>query len=113
MRTAQARKPKVRMRMPISIAMLKSVLGEKVSESASVLEAHGRDENYPEVRPPLAVVFAEGVADVQAALAWCREQRVPVIPFGAGTSLEGSLVPAEPGRRVLSLDLSRMNQVVS
>ena len=98
--------------MAVSIATLKSVLGEKVSESASVLEAHGRDENYPEVRPPVAVVFAEDVADVQAALAWCREQCVPLIPFGAGTSLEGSLVPYEAGVPVLSLDLSRMNHVL-
>jgi D-lactate dehydrogenase (cytochrome) len=100
------------MRMAVSIATLKSVLGEKVSESASVLEAHGRDENYPEVRPPVAVVFAEDVVDVQAALAWCREQCVPLIPFGAGTSLEGSLVPYEAGVPVLSLDLSRMNRVL-
>src|ERR1051326_1923771 len=98
--------------MAVSIATLKSALGEKVSESASTLEAHGRDENYPDVRPPLAVVFAESVADVQAALAWCREQHVPLIPFGAGTSLEGSLVPLDSDK-VLSLDLSRMQQVLS
>lgn len=98
--------------MAVSIATLKSVLGEKVSESASVLEAHGRDENYPEVRPPVAVVFAEDVTDVRAALAWCREQRVPLVPFGAGTSLEGSLVPYAADVPVLSLDLSRMNRVL-
>ncbi len=85
----------------------------QVSTSASILEQHGRDENFPEVRPPLAVVFAESTADVQAALEWCRAEQVPLIPFGAGTSLEGALVPAEPYLTVLSLDVSRMNQVVS
>jgi len=85
----------------------------QVSTSASILEQHGRDENFPEVRPPLAVVFAESRADVQAALEWCHAEKVPLIPFGAGTSLEGALVPAEPDLRVLSLDVSRMNQIVS
>src|SRR5437763_12954713 len=51
------------------ITTLRDRLGEKVSTSASVLDAHGRDENYPEVCPPLAVVFAESVADVQETLA--------------------------------------------
>ena len=85
----------------------------QVSTSQSVLEQHGRDENFPEVRPPLAVAYAESSADVQATLEWCRTQHLPLIPFGAGTSLEGALVPARPDLSVLSLDLSRMNRVVS
>lgn len=100
--------------MTIALDPLRVALGEQnVSITPSVLEAHGRDENFPEVRPPLAVAYAERVADVQAVLAWCRAERVPLIPFGAGTSLEGSLVPLADGASVLSLDLSRMNQVVS
>jgi D-lactate dehydrogenase (cytochrome) len=91
------------------LATLHERLGDKVSTNAAVLAAHGRDENYPEARPPLAVVFAESVEDVRAALAWCREQRTPVIAFGAGTSFEGHLVPQGPA---LSLDLSRMNRLV-
>src|SRR5215469_13316827 len=85
----------------------------QVSTSTSVLEQHGRDENFPEVRPPLAVAYAESKEDVQTVLEWCRTWRIPLIPFGAGTSLEGALVPARPDVPVLSLDLSRMNQVVS
>jgi D-lactate dehydrogenase (cytochrome) len=85
----------------------------QVSTSASILEQHGRDENFPEVRPPLAVAYAESKADIQAVLDWCHAHQVPLIPFGAGTSLEGALVPAYPDQPVLSLDLSRMNQVVS
>jgi len=100
--------------MDITLDALRAALGaQKVSVNPSVLEAHGRDENFPEVRPPLAVAYAERVADVQAALAWCRAQQVSLIPFGAGTSLEGSLVPVASDAAVLSLDLSRMNQVVS
>jgi D-lactate dehydrogenase (cytochrome) len=65
------------------------------------------------VRPPLAVAYAESREDVQTVLEWCRTWRIPLIPFGAGTSLEGALVPARPDVPVLSLDLSRMNRVVS
>jgi D-lactate dehydrogenase (cytochrome) len=100
--------------MESSLEQLQALLGAgKVSTSPSVLEQHGRDENFPEVRPPLAVAYAESREDVQTVLEWCRAQRVPLIPFGAGTSLEGALVPARPDVPVLSLDLSRMNQVVS
>jgi len=91
------------------IESLKDRLGAKVSTSPSVLDAHGRDENYPETMPPLAVVFAESARDVQDVLAWAREHNTPVIPFGAGTSLEGHLVPRAP---VISLDLSRMNHII-
>ena len=99
--------------MNSAIEQLQALLGTgKISTSPSVLEQHGRDENFPEVRPPLAVAYAESREDVQTALEWCRIQRIPLIPFGAGTSLEGALVPARPDVPVLSLDLSRMNQVV-
>src|SRR5438309_5250089 len=99
--------------MDSSLEQLQALLGTgKVSTSPSVLEQHGRDENFPEVRPPLAVVYAESKEDVQVVLEWCHTQHVPLIPFGAGTSLEGSLVPSQPDA-VLSLDLSRMNHVLS
>ncbi len=100
--------------MERSIEQLGALLGKgKVSISPAVLEQHGRDENFPEVRPPLAVAYAESKEDVQTVLEWCRTWRIAVIPFGAGTSLEGALVPASPNVPVLSLDLSRMNRVVS
>jgi D-lactate dehydrogenase (cytochrome) len=100
--------------MERSLEQLQTMLGDaKVSTSPSVLEQHGRDENFPEVRPPLAVAYAESKEDVQTVLEWCRTWRIPLIPFGAGTSLEGALVPAQPDAPVLSLDLSCMNQVVS
>jgi len=100
--------------MESSLEQLQAVLGDrKVSTSPSVLEQHGRDENFPEVRPPLAVAYVESKEDVQTVLEWCRTWHIPLIPYGAGTSLEGALVPARPDVAVLSLDLSRMNQVVS
>ena len=100
--------------MDNALEHLRDLLGKgKVSTSPSVLEQHGRDENFPEVRPPLVVAYAESKEDVQTVLEWCRNHHIPLIPYGAGTSLEGALVPAHLDIPVLSLDLSRMNQVVS
>lgn len=99
--------------MPAPIEQLRILLGdEKFSTNQTVLEAHGRDENYPDVRLPLGVAYAEQLDDIVAVLAWCSEHRIAVIPFGAGSSLEGALVPATPELQVISLDLSRMNQVL-
>lgn len=96
-----------------ALTALRERLGsDKVSTSPTVLHTHGRDENFPVVRPPLAVAYAEAVTDVQTVLAWCREYHVPVIPFGAGTSLEGALVPVDAAAPGISLDLSRMNAVL-
>src|SRR5579885_1053119 len=92
------------------LATLQKRLGAKVVVDPAVLEAHGQDKNYPQVFPPLAVVFAESVADVQETLSWAREMQVPVIAYGAGSSLEGQLTPQQP---VISLDLSRMKRVLS
>ena len=88
---------------------LKRLFPGQVDLSESERLRHGKDEGYPEARPVLAVVYPEGVEDVQKALQWARAWGVAVIPFGAGTSLEGHLYPV---REAISLDLSRMNRVL-
>ena len=92
------------------LATLQERLSTKVSIDAAILETHGKDRNYPRVYPPLAVVFAESVADVQETLQWARESDVAVIPYGAGSSFEGQLTPQGPA---ISLDLSRMKRLLS
>lgn len=92
------------------LTQLQERLGTKVVTDPGVLEAHGQDKNYPQVYPPIAVVFAESVADIQEALAWARAEGMAVIPYGGGSSLEGQLTPQGPA---LSLDLSRMKRVLS
>jgi D-lactate dehydrogenase (cytochrome) len=91
------------------ISTLQDQFGEKVTFDPAILEAHGRDSSYPVIQPPEAVVFAESVEDVQKVLAWCRTNRMPLIPFGAGSSLEGHVTPISP---VISLDFSRMKRVL-
>lgn len=62
-----------------------------------------------EMQPPDVVAFPESVADVQSAIGVARAHGCPVIPFGAGTSLEGHVNAPHGG---LSLDLSRMARIV-
>jgi D-lactate dehydrogenase (cytochrome) len=92
------------------LVSLQERMGAKVVTDPAVLQAHGQDRNYPQIYPPLAVVFAESVADVQEALRWASEFGVVVIPYGAGSSFEGQLTPQGPA---LSLDLSRMKRVLA
>ena len=95
---------------PELIAALKALFGTRCSTAVAVREQHGRDESAFEAPPPAAVVFAESTADVAAAVALAAQYRVPVIPFGVGSSLEGHLLAVQGG---ISIDLGRMNQIVA
>lgn len=96
---------------PALLQALQERFGAQFSEALAVREQHGRDESaFTRVPPPAAVVFAQSTQDVSDAVRLCAEHRVPVIPFGVGSSLEGHLLAVQGG---ISLDLSRMNQVLA
>jgi D-lactate dehydrogenase (cytochrome) len=80
------------------------------SAALVVREQHGRDESAFDMPPPSAVVFAQSTADVADAVRLCAQYKVPVIPFGIGSSLEGHLLAVQGG---ISLDVGRMNAVLS
>ena len=91
---------------PALIEALKSRFGAQFSQAQAVREQHGRDESaFTTVPPPAAVVFAESTLDVQDAVKLCAAHKVPVIPYGVGSSLEGHLLAVQGG---ISLDVSRM-----
>ena len=89
---------------------LKARFRTQFSTALVVREQHGRDESAFSIAPPAAVVFAESTADVSDAVTWAAQYKVPVIPFGVGSSLEGHLLAVQGG---ISIDVSRMNQVLS
>src|SRR5262245_9556663 len=92
-----------------ALAELRSALGGRLSTAAALREQHGRDESWHPPHPPDAVCFAESTQEVAEILRICSGCRVPVIPFGAGTSIEGQLIAESGG---ISLDLSHMNRVL-
>jgi D-lactate dehydrogenase (cytochrome) len=93
----------------MSLEALKTQLGQKLSTTKADLSTHSKDESYPVQHPPIAVVYAENLSDLQITLKWAREKQIAVIPFGAGTSLEGQVVPQGTA---ISLDVSRMNKII-
>ena len=105
--------PEVRLRdvPPAFIDALKARFGSNCSTAEAVRAQHGRDESaFTHVPAPTAVVFAESRQDVCDAVKLAHQYRVPVIPFGVGSSLEGHLLAIEGG---ISIDVSRMDQVIS
>ncbi len=92
------------------LAALQERFGAQCSTAMAVREQHGRDESIYEVPPPVAVIFAERTQDVADAVKLAAQHRVPVIPFGVGSSLEGHLLAVQGG---ISIDVSRMDQVIA
>ena len=92
------------------LAELKALLGERVSTSSAVREHHGKDESYLPNALPDAVAFPETTEEVRDVVNICRRHRVPMIPYGVGTSLEGHILAVNGG---VTIDLSRMNKVLA
>ncbi len=91
------------------ITLARAFLGERMTTNFALREQHSHGEdNHPPVMPD-AVAFIETTEEVARLLALCNTHGVPVVPFGAGTSLEGHVTPV---RRGISIDLSRMTAVL-
>jgi D-lactate dehydrogenase (cytochrome) len=81
----------------------------RVSVSDSVLDEHAHDLTHHEAHRPDVVVFAASTDEVAGVLRLATRERIPVVPYGAGTSLEGHVIPVRGG---ISLDLTRMDRVL-
>ncbi len=91
------------------MTLAREFLGERMTTNAALREqhSHGEDTNPPVL--PDGVAFLHTTEEASRLLALCHAHRVPVVPFGAGTSLEGHVTPVRGG---ISLDLSRMTAVL-
>jgi len=93
-----------------AIGVLTQRFGDRVSTSASLREQHGHTLTWVANQPPDAVFFARSEAEVVEAVKIAATHGCPVIPFGAGTSLEGHLNAPRGG---ISIDVSGMDAVVA
>src|SRR5258707_3696814 len=92
-----------------AIASLQQLLDDRLSTAALVREQHGKDASYHHCVPPDAVTFAQSTEEVIEIVKICARHKVPLIPFGSGTGLEGNVVALRGG---VSLDLSQMNRIL-
>jgi len=95
--------------MSSAIAELKDLLGQRATDAASVREHHSHGESYHPPAFPDLVCFPGSLDEVVAIVKISARHGVPIVPFGAGTSLEGHVQALRGG---ISLDLRDMNRVV-
>ncbi len=98
-------------RPELVIALVTALGGDaaRVSTGESELGLHGSDMTFHPPAQPDVVVYPLSTEEVAAVLVVAGEERVPVTPFGAGSSLEGHVIPVAGG---ISLDLSRMDRIL-
>ncbi len=93
-----------------AIAELRALLGGRLSTAEAVRAHHGDDVSYHAGHAPDAVVFPESTDEVAQVVSICARHRVPVIPYGTGTSLEGHIAALAGG---VCIDLSGLNRVLA
>jgi D-lactate dehydrogenase (cytochrome) len=89
---------------------LRALLGERFSTGRAVRDHHSHGEGLPTVGMPDAVAFPATNEEVAAIVAICRDAVVPIVGFGAGTSLEGHLAAVHGG---VCVDFSTMNRIIA
>lgn len=92
------------------IEQLSTALGDRATCAPGARNQHAEDISHFKGAPPEGVVFPESTEEVQAVVRACARHGVPMIPYGAGTSLEGHILAINGG---ITVDLSRMNRVLA
>jgi D-lactate dehydrogenase (cytochrome) len=93
-----------------AITALTAKFGNRLVTSRAVRQQHANTTTWIANEPPDAVVFPQSTGDVQELVCMCAAHRVPVIAFGAGTSLEGHVNAPFGG---ICIDFRDMNSVLT
>ena len=91
-------------------AEFKKIFNGRFSTSESTRANYARGEDTYDPVLSKAVVFPETNEEVSKVLRLCNEHKIPVVPFGTGTSLEGNVVGNEKG---ITICLEKMNKILS
>eukprot|EP00026_Physarum_polycephalum_P003196 Phypoly_transcript_03206.p1 GENE.Phypoly_transcript_03206~~Phypoly_transcript_03206.p1 ORF type:complete len:546 (+),score=76.96 Phypoly_transcript_03206:855-2492(+) len=94
---------------PDFVDELITLLGNRVDETLQVRTTHGKDNSYHTAPPPNAIVYPMTTEEVAAIVKLCGKYNVPIIPYGAGTSLEGHTIAPVGG---ITLDFSKMAKMI-
>jgi D-lactate dehydrogenase (cytochrome) len=93
-----------------ALDLLAARFGDRVSVAKGVREQHANITTWHPAEFPDAVVFPDSTDEVAEVVRICAELHVPIVPFGAGTSLEGGVNAPFGG---ISIDLGRMNSILA
>jgi D-lactate dehydrogenase (cytochrome) len=88
---------------------LTALLGRRANDTTVVRDHHGRGESYHTPAAPDIVCFPHTTEEVAAIVVIAAKLKLPIVPFGAGTSLEGHVHAIHGG---ITIDMREMNQVV-
>ena len=91
------------------LQVIRGVLGDRVSTAATVREHHSHGESYHTPAPPDLVAYPRTTEEIAIIVRAASEREVPIIAFGAGTSLEGQVLALKGG---VCIDLSQMSRVL-
>jgi D-lactate dehydrogenase (cytochrome) len=91
------------------VTELQETFGNRVSTALPTREFHARDFSFYDAYPADAVVMARSTGEVVEIVKACAKYRVPIIPFGTGTSAEGHLSALHGG---ICIDVSEMNNII-
>ena len=91
-------------------AELKKIFNGRFSTSESTRANYARGEDTYDPVLSKAVVFPETNEEVSKILTLCNKHKIPVVPFGTGTSLEGNVVGNDKG---ITISLEKMNKILS
>ena len=95
---------------PAFLVRLQDRFGQQLATGEAILTQHGASETHFDTVLPDAVVYARSTQDVVDLVNLCMAANVPIVAFGAGTSIEGSTVPIRGG---VSVNLGEMNRIIA
>ena len=95
-------------RLSSATGELRALLGDRLSTAPAVRSHHGQGESYHRAHDPDAVAFPDTTDEVADIVRICAAHRVPVIPYGTGTSLEGHVAALNGG---VTIDLTGMKEI--
>ncbi|WP_423911004.1 FAD-binding oxidoreductase [Candidatus Spongiihabitans sp.] len=110
MTSPQNNNPQKQFNYAPALEELAQLFGSRLKTEHAVCEQYGKDESFHPSVPPHAVIQPENATEVQSIVKICNRNKTPIIPHGAGTSLEGNIAALSGG---ICIDSAMMNAIIS
>src|SRR4051812_26908231 len=95
--------------MGLQEELIAALAADRVTTGADELTRHGTDEGWHQPAAPDFVVYPRSTEEAAEVVRICKRHRTPIVPFGAGTSLEGHVAALHGG---VCVDMSQMHEIL-